>query len=222
MYKQFYPGAPRDIDEAAQKIHRMLQHEVGARSRPAEAQAADAATANSNDPMAGWPMTHAPLSSAHIRRPDGYAREGGAFLANRTQAGKSYPHRGIDIAISPGTPVYSPIEGTITNVGWAYKDGLHGLRSIHVTGPDGHKIKMLYVEPTEGLEVGQSVTPNTVLGLSQSLQAAYPVRGGGRMTDHVHFEFFDSSGRRVDPTPWVDAWRKQIDDWERLGARQRR
>lgn len=108
----------------------------------------------------------------------------------------------------------------MTHIGWAYGGGAHGLRSIHITGPDGHKVKMLYVEPTENLAVGQAVTPNTQLGLSQSLQQAYPVRDNGSMTDHVHIEFFDLDGQLVDPTSWVDHWRDQISNWERLGRRQ--
>jgi len=235
MFRPFYPGAPRDVDEAARKTHRLLEQQAAratlaglspdaaSHADPAASQLAQADSGNSaasDDPLAGWPATQSPLSSTHIREPDAYAREGGGFRANRTHGGTNLPHKGVDLATEPATPVYSPIEGTVTHIGWAYEGGAHGLRSIHITSPDGHKVKMFYVDPTDDLAVGQAVTPNTQLGMSQSLQDAYPVRKSGPMTDHVHIEFWDPQGRLVDPMPWVDRWHDQTSNWERLGQRQ--
>jgi hypothetical protein len=49
MYRQFYPGAPRDIDEAARKIRRILDREDAARNRPRPA--AQSASVGPSDPV---------------------------------------------------------------------------------------------------------------------------------------------------------------------------
>lgn len=227
MYSPFYPGAPLDVDEAARKIHRLLQREAAARLQPAaQMQLAqvdnDAADPTAEDPMAGWPAMQSPLPTANVRRPDAYSKDGGGFRADRKHNGRIEPHHAIDLATAAGSSVYSPIEGTITHIGKAYANGDDAdvLGSIHVTGPDGHKIQILYVEPADGLEVGQRVTPDSLLGQSQTLQRQHKPKSDGAMTDHVHFRFFDPSGRIADPTPWIEQWGRQADNWQRLGRRR--
>lgn len=71
MYRPFYPGAPRDIDEAARQIHRLLERDVIAQRQSAAyaqvAQSESQTGADTGDPLGGWPATQSPLSSAHIR-----------------------------------------------------------------------------------------------------------------------------------------------------------
>jgi len=119
MFRPFYPGAPRDVDEAARKIHRLLEqqalratpagfspdaasHADPAASQPAQADSGDSAA--SDDPLAGWPATQSPLSSTHIREPDAYAREGGGFRANRTHGGPTCRTRASTSRPSPPRP----------------------------------------------------------------------------------------------------------------------
>jgi len=174
------------------------------------------------DPLAGWPEMQSPLASAVIRaeaKPDGQFGYG-TFGASRA-GGARPPHKGIDLATAAGTPVYAPVKGTIAVIGQPYKKDNKGLGAIHIRGDDGHLMKIFYVAPIQSLKAGQTVEPGTLLGISQSLQEKHPpLDDGSKMTDHVHFEFYDPKGRLVDPTPSVDKWRKEADNWWRMGGRK--
>ncbi len=224
MYKPFYPGAPRDIDEAARKIHCLLEQQAASRATsvgssdnsaspvgPAGIQLAQATSddsAGSEDPLAGWPASD-PILDRILLRSDSQGH--GAYGASRT----GHRHHGFDFAAPAGVPVYSPIDGTIEGIGWAYKEDVgkpDRLRSIRIVGPDGHSFKLLYAEPAAGLQVGDQVSRGNVIGSAQSWQGVQDnarntdTPEGQRVTDHVHMEASDGRGVRVDPTPWFDRW----------------
>ena len=76
-------------------------------------------------------------------------------------------HEGIDLLAPAGTSVYSPIDGTVTHIGWAYGSEANqpdGLRTIHVTGPNGHRYKLLYVAPVDALAAGAEVSVGDQIG----------------------------------------------------------
>jgi murein DD-endopeptidase MepM/ murein hydrolase activator NlpD len=218
--RPFYPGAPRGIDEAARNIHRLLERQAASRAMPdalaqpadptgsqlAQANSADSAVAE--DPLVGWPASE-PILDRILQRNDSQGR--GAYGASRT----GHRHHGIDFAAPAGSPVYSPIDGTVDSIGWAYQNDVgkdDRLRSIHIVGPDGHSFKLLYVEPAAGLRVGDEVARGGVVGSVQSWQGVQDkarnqdTPEGERVTDHVHMEVRDDRGTRIDPTPWFDRW----------------
>jgi len=217
MRRPFYPGAPRDIDQAARKIHRLLQQPASISNGPAAqddpaasqlAQADSADGAASADPLAGWPVS-SPILDRILERNDSQGQ--GAYGARRP----GYRHHGIDFAAPAGASVYAPIDGTVEGIGWPYKEDVgkpDRLRLVHIAGPDGHGFKLMYVEPAVGLQVGDQVSRGSVVGTVQSWQGVQDrARGkstpeGQRVTDHVHMEASDDRGVRTDPTPWFDRW----------------
>ena len=216
MYRPFYPGAPRDIDEAARRIHRLLVRDETARADVAGSTASTSTT----DPLAGWPHSGPILDGITVRND---ARGRGAYGAGRTD----HPHYGVDFSAPAGTTVYAPIDGTISHIGWAYEgDTNHpaGRRTIHVRGPDGHTFKLFYVAPIDGLEVGQEISAGAEGGTAQDWQSSddtikgrkVPTPQKNRVTDHVHVEVFDPIGERVDPSPWFDRWHTQAEHRRRL------
>ena len=103
-------------------------------------------------------------------------------------------HSGIDIAVAPGTPINSPVDGVVTKLGWPYgSPSKSHIRYVEIT-KGGYKYRVFYVDPQVGL--GDHVSLDTVIGHSQKLGGFY--RG---ITEHVHFEVKNPEGKKVDPTP---------------------
>jgi len=98
-------------------------------------------------------------------------------------------HRGVDLACYPGTAIYCTVDGTVTKLGYPYRGRLE-FRYVQVTDAEGLAHRFFYIEPA--VDVGQEVTPDTVLGVSQEL----PYEG---ITQHVHYEIKRGS-EYLDPT----------------------
>ncbi len=99
--------------------------------------------------------------------------EYGASRGDRT-------HNGTDFVAAANEPVYSPVAGTVTKLGYPYADDL-SYRYIEVTESSGYKVRLFYVSPS--VQVGASVALRTRLGSVQSLQKRYD-----GIIDHVHLE----------------------------------
>jgi len=114
----------------------------------------------------------------------------GVFGASRD--GGTRPHLGVDFKATAGQPVKAPISGYITKIGFAYA-GDTELKFVEVSNPALHyKARVFYVIPT--VAVGDVVRLGQPVGTSHTLQQKYP----NGMTDHVHLEITDPSGRKVD------------------------
>lgn len=107
-------------------------------------------------------------------------------------------HRGVDLACNVGTPIFSPVCGKVTKLGFPYGDSSkHHIRYVQVE-KDGYNFRIFYVDPT--VVVGDMVTMGTVIGHSQELGCFY-----NGITEHVHFEIKDKHGNYVDPNPFLIA-----------------
>jgi murein DD-endopeptidase MepM/ murein hydrolase activator NlpD len=150
-------------------------------------------------PLSEWNL-HPIVDFGVIRQTDGQGS--GAFGASRRDDNdKQRPHGGIDIAVPPGTLVRSPAEGTVRII---HEGELPGMQ---ITTDDGRILKVIYVEPMDGIVSGSFVRAGAPIGRSMSLQKQYP-----SITDHVHFQLErrerddPKSPYLVDPTELVRRW----------------
>src|SRR5665213_1776279 len=102
-------------------------------------------------------------------------------------------HLGVDIWAKPGTPVYSPLEGTIHSFKDNNNFGDYGPTIILEHDPGDLKLYSLYGhlsrQSLEGLEIGQPVH------LNQKIATLGAVDENGRWPPHLHFQLmFDMEG----------------------------
>jgi murein DD-endopeptidase MepM/ murein hydrolase activator NlpD len=166
--------------------------QVSAHERGAPGAGANAPVGGSS----GLPKMENPVHDGTMRQCDGSPYGCGHFGARRMRNGKPYSHEGVDIAVPPGKPIYSPVAGTIIrNDIDPYGNGKFQGTSIRTD--DGHVVRILYVN--SHLRKGTRVEPGTPIGTAQDLSPAYPPVGKTRMTNHVHVEVI-KNGTHVDPT----------------------
>jgi len=106
-------------------------------------------------------------------------------------------HRGVDLNGGNGNPIFSIMDGTVTERSggsWTY-----GNYAIIVGHYQGHEVKAIYEHMQDGsspLAVGQTVKVGDFVGLvGQSGEATAP---------HLHLEL-DVDGQLIDPIPWLEA-----------------
>jgi murein DD-endopeptidase MepM/ murein hydrolase activator NlpD len=143
-----------------------------------------------------------PVPGGRIRGCDGPPYGCGNFGASRTKDdGAEYKHQGVDIAVEPGQPVYSPVSGKIEGPPFdpygsnSSKAGLY--QGITIRTEDGYRVRVLYVDPS--VMADQRVEAGTVIGKSQDLSLGYPPKGETQMTNHVHVDVM-KGGQYKDPT----------------------
>lgn len=97
-------------------------------------------------------------------------------------------HNGVDIAAPIGTPVFSPVDGVITDVSESETGG----KRIAVTRM-GMEYIFLHLSQ-QNVNKGSAVQKNTVIG---------KVGATGRVTGpHLHFSV-KAFGQYVDPSPYI-------------------
>lgn len=108
----------------------------------------------------------------------GEDREGsGAFAAPR--GGKR--HKGVDYRFAEGDPVFSPVDGIVTRIGWAYANDIY--RLVEILSHKGYLLwRFLYIAPL--VKAGDKVKRGQTIGTAQAISKRY----GPNMTDHVHVE----------------------------------
>jgi murein DD-endopeptidase MepM/ murein hydrolase activator NlpD len=99
-------------------------------------------------------------------------------------------HSGVDFAISRGSNLLSPGEGTVTYAAW---NGGYG-RFLEITLTDGTVISYAHLLDYNKLKVGSKVKAGSVVGHVNS--------SGSSTGDHLHLEVHDKDGTRQDPTKW--------------------
>lgn len=103
-----------------------------------------------------------------------------------------HDHKGTDRLCYPDSRVFAPIEGIVTKLGYAYSDDL-SFRYVQITNPKGLNVRVMYIKPTVKLE--QKVNLDTIIGISQRLDARYPqTRDKNAIDNHIHFEVFHMFG----------------------------
>lgn len=146
----------------------------------------------------GKPDFASPTLTGKIRSDD---MGDGKFGATRkNDDGTTRLHKGVDYEANEGDSIRAVASGTITNIGKAYPGS--DLVSIHITTPDGYKVKMLYAKTD--LKVGDKVEMGDIIATQQS----HKVEG---MKDHVHVEITDKDGNIVDPTTLINSEESKCD-----------
>ncbi len=112
----------------------------------------------------------------------------GSFGASRGDR----DHKGIDIIALPNQQIKSPISGVVTRFPFPYSGDL-SYTGIEIKNKD-YTIKIFYLTPT--VTAGVTVKAGQVIGVAQNIAAKY----GSTMTNHVHFEVYNSLGKLIDPT----------------------
>jgi murein DD-endopeptidase MepM/ murein hydrolase activator NlpD len=114
---------------------------------------------------------HTPFS---LSRPDWYWY--GRFLGL-----DGYAHPGLDIGMPAGTPLYSPVNGTVTVSGGTgyytfYGNGGPGVGQLSIVTDEGHEVILGHMGRIT-VEAGDRVSVGQFVGLS-----------GGMNGDHLHLE----------------------------------
>ena len=110
-------------------------------------------------------------------------------------------HHGEDMPCRQGAQIVSVCKGVVTKIGWPYdpEDPNRGhLRYIEITTDDGDRVRYMYVRPFGGIEPGVKVEAGDRIGMAQGLLDVYP-----GITDHIHFEVFDSKHVYYNPLIWL-------------------
>lgn len=141
-----------------------------------------------------------------------YSKDNGAFGGRissnygwRTLGGKKEFHRGIDLASSRGTAVYSNVSGKVIKAGNASStnngkamDGTYG-NMVVVQDDSGMKHIFAHLDKTIA-KFGDTITAGTKLGTVGST--------GNSTGNHLHYEQNTANGKLVNPTTTVNSIRK--------------
>jgi murein DD-endopeptidase MepM/ murein hydrolase activator NlpD len=112
-----------------------------------------------------------------------------------SRSGGSRDHNGLDLVVTPGETIYSPIDGKVIRYSSPYPDDSR-YSGLHIQN-DKYLVKMWYLSPNQ-VKPGQEVTRGQALGVAQKISTKY----GAGMIDHVHVEVWPGgTGPAVDPGP---------------------
>ena len=104
-------------------------------------------------------------------------------------------HQAIDFGAPAGTNVLSAVDGTVTSI--IERDTLD-YAIIEIAHANNLKTVYKFLDPIEGLEVGQKVSRGQVIGTVAVASGRENADG-----DHLHFEVF-KNGNIVDPEEYLD------------------
>lgn len=160
---------------------------VRAHERSAPGSGPDVEIADASDMP---PMTN-PVPGGKMRGDDAWGS--GHFGASR---GKR-KHQGIDIVVSPGSTVSSPVDGTVMRTDVVvYPDAPH-FSGVEIETDDGSRIKIFYVQPD--IAKGSRIKAGDPVGTAEDFTKRYGPKKGGAITPHIHMEV-RKDGKIVDPT----------------------
>jgi len=120
----------------------------------------------------------------------------GSFKASR--GGGKREHKGVDYESVPNDAVYSPVDGTVTKLGYPYNPEPNEpitYRYVEISDSDGARHRVFYCEPSVGM--GVTVDTSTIIGLAQDIAAKYSTPDRV-MKNHVHYEIIQD-GNLIDP-----------------------
>ena len=130
----------------------------------------------------------------------------GGWWHGASRDGGTRQHNGVDLLAKPGTPVRSPIDGTVYRINYTAS----GMATITLRNGDGQEVKFFYVAPMDGqgrqlLEPGITVRAGQIIGSVEDLGEGYEDARTGRMKNHVHMRISEN-GQPVNPFPWLVQW----------------
>jgi murein DD-endopeptidase MepM/ murein hydrolase activator NlpD len=134
-----------------------------------------------------------------VRGPWSFGGDGSRFGAGRT----GHSHEGQDVAAAEGTPLVSPLPGTVAFV--AFQKGGAGWYIV-INADDGRSLFFAHLQTgSVVVKPGARVSAGTAIGRVGST--------GSSSGPHLHFEIWqggwrDRGGRPIDPLPQLRAWAK--------------
>lgn len=111
----------------------------------------------------------------------------------------SRKHMGIDLVVSKGEAIYSPITGYVSRYPYPYSSDL-SFTGIEIIGEGEHqglKVKIFYCTPT--VLRNSKVTKGQKIATAQAINEKY----GSSMRNHIHVEFY-KNGTRVNPEQYLN------------------
>lgn len=102
-------------------------------------------------------------------------------------------HKGVDLVTSVGEPVFSPINGTISKLGYPYKGNLK-FRYVEITN-DKYRVRVMYCNPLT-FHVGHRIFEGDKIGVAQNISEYW----NPKMLNHIHIELY-KNGLLTDPEP---------------------
>lgn len=151
--------------------------------------------------------TKAPESSGEWQKPV----SGGKITSNfgyrkAPTKGASTGHKGIDIGVGVGTPVYAAANGTAVSLlqGGGYSGFGRYVQINHGKDSDGNTLISFYGHLSRSVVTGsQNVSKGQLIGYSGGAAGAY---GSGTSTGpHLHFQI-NKNGKPINPIQYVGAW----------------
>lgn len=104
-------------------------------------------------------------------------------------------HNGLDLVVTPGETIYSPIAGKVVRYAAPYENDSR--YSGVVVQNEQYLVKLFYLSPIQ-VKPGQQVARGQALGVAQKISTKY----GAGMVDHVHVEVWPGGkAPAVDPGP---------------------
>lgn len=103
-------------------------------------------------------------------------------------------HEGFDLVSDPNDPIFSPIIGAISKIGYPYKDNFE-FRYIEIKNKE-YRVRLTYVKPNETLKVGNVVMEGDKIGTAQDIASHW----GNGMRNHIHTQVW-KHGLLTDPEP---------------------
>lgn len=125
------------------------------------------------------------------RHTDNYGS--GDFGASRG----SRKHNGQDFLAAAGSLCLSDVDGKVTKYGYPYKKHPE-YRYVQVTTADDYNVRYFYVQPTDRLELKNTVKKGGILGIVQDIEIIYP----NGMGNHIHFEV-KKDGKFIEPNKYL-------------------
>lgn len=114
---------------------------------------------------------------------------------NRKLMGQSSPHYGIDYAAKQGTPIKSPISGTVTTNS-NEKDGFGNYLVIRDQNGQNHIFG--HMKKQSDLKVGQKISQGQNIGNVGST--------GFSTGSHLHYEVRDDRGTKLNPNKYLNSY----------------
>lgn len=120
----------------------------------------------------------------------------GAFGASRG----SRKHKGIDYSCFVDAEILSPVEGTVTKLGYCYSDDL-SFRYVEITDYSNLRHRFFYVEPM--VNVGAYLSKGIPIGLAQDVSKKWST-DTRQMKNHIHYEILDEDNDAINPEEVIE------------------
>lgn len=114
--------------------------------------------------------------------------------------GDGRDHRGIDFLAPVGTPVYAPVDATVTRTTWNFK---YNGNSLELRFADGTMARYLHLEG-----IAEGVTAGAKIAAGQ--QVATCGNTGRTSAPHLHYEL-EQAGRIIDPLDYHGRVHRRIE-----------